>query len=410
MELRHEAIGVDLLHHRLVEQAAERTVQQHLHAAQARRLADRTGQRIAVQPRHLDVRHHQLDRLGRLARGQFQQSLQRLAPVPGHHAIGAQLLEQIDQAPPRDARIVHHHHPARRQRATAGLTLHARRQLGRRRVDAGQHVLHVDHRQQRTVDPRHRVHARTETQRAGRRRHGVARAMHHPLQIGHQEALHRTIELGDHQMRRLHLAQRRVTQRGSQVDHRDGLPAIVATASDQFVHAVQALHRRATQHLAHLEYIDAEQLLVTQPEQQHRHPVVPGQPRVLLHLLQQCAGHAASSTSVAASATVCCTIGRARPAFRTRRQRRHSRQGRGRIGTSNHRAWPPNLPDGLRRPKCDSCLRRNDGKDDRNDDGEAPMATRNLAPHPLARGLLAQASTPVADAAATPPFPSRCLP
>jgi len=176
----------------------------------------------------------------------------------------------------------------------ADRALHVRGQLLRRGVDAGQHVLHIDHRDERAIDAGHRIDARAETQRSAGRGQRFAVAMHHVLQIGNQESLHRAAEFGDQQMRGRVVDQRRVTERGGQVDHRDGLPAVVAAAGDQRVRAGHAFQRRPAQHLAHLEHVEPEQLRVAQAEQQQRHPVVASQPGLAFHVVERRNGHAGS--------------------------------------------------------------------------------------------------------------------
>jgi hypothetical protein len=95
-------------------------------------------------------------------------------------------------------------------------------------------------------------------------------------------------------MRRLHLAKRRITKRGTQINHRNGLSTVLAGPGQKLVRPRHAFQRRSPEHLTHLEHIDAEKLIVAEAKQQHRHTVMSGQLGMPLDLFQQRAAHRSS--------------------------------------------------------------------------------------------------------------------
>lgn len=164
--------------------------------------------------------------------------------------------------------VVHHQDVGGGQQAGIFLADFARVRLVRRRGDAVDDLLDVQHLHQGVVDPGHAGDERAVARAVGRRLDVGAQAMNDTTHRLYMQALARAADLGDDQAAAVGVGQGHFADGAGQVDHRQRVAAQGGHAFDVRVGLRQLGQRRAGNDLADLEQVDCHQLAAAQGEQQ----------------------------------------------------------------------------------------------------------------------------------------------
>ena len=225
------------------------------------------NQVIAIQLRHLDVRHQQLE--GHAGLLVIMQLLQRRLGAAHGRAIQTQLAQDVERLLQGNLGIVDDQYaPALQQLRVLLLQQLANRCFFYWRRDVVQHLLDIEHLNDAVFELRDAGNEGA-TARAGRWwAHVAGRALHDALDVLHMQALTRAAQLGDDQAAVIFAVAATLADGAGQVDHRNRRATQRGDPQDIGVTAGQLGQGRTRDDLVDLEQVDPEQPAAMQTKQQ----------------------------------------------------------------------------------------------------------------------------------------------
>ncbi len=249
--------------------ARERGVQDDVGSRQLGVALHLEGQLVAVQPRHLDVAHQDVD--GGLLGGTGLHQGERILAVGAHLVGDVDVVQRRHQLTAGDRGVVHQQDPHRLDPLPLYVGQHRVEVAGVVRVDPGEDQLHVQQLDQLVIDPGHAGHEHVVAEGGGGRRYVAPVAFGDLVDAAHQKAHQGAAAVGDDDeaVRHLFLADRAITHRHGHVDHRDGSATHAGGTEHGRVRVRHGRQLGVGHYLFYLEGADGEGLLGREMKQQH---------------------------------------------------------------------------------------------------------------------------------------------
>ena len=286
---RQEVVGANALHHRAIEHTRQRRVQQDAQVRKRGVLADFRGQRIAIHFRHFDIghQHRVVARDIDTGRGKRFEVAQRLQTIRELHHLqtkrGAAALDLLA----RHRRVVGNQDAQPRESRTCRRLHCFRRHRVRLRRDFDEDLLDVQHFDHAAIDLGDRREVAVGARAVGRQVHVFPLHVDDAIHRLHQKPLRRGVVLGDDHEAVAIVRQLPYPRRAGEVQDRHGDPTHRRDAPHIRVAAGHHRQPRTTQHFAHLEHVDAENLRPREAKQQQFEPILADHARAAVDALEE---------------------------------------------------------------------------------------------------------------------------